>query len=232
MKIKKDEFDNLPDALKPKFKAIGDDYELIEEDTSGLKKSKEDLLVELKTLKEKFNGIDPDEATAALAAAKAAAEEGLAKRGEYETLLKEKEAAWQKRIDDLTADKTTILQNLKSERVKTLCAERGILPERVRSAIAEGDLDNIFELESGESGFSLKKKGGIGDAADIDAIFTELKTKAPWTFAADNASGSGASGSGNTGGTTAKRLTQAEVSNLSPSAKREFYLADGEVTDQ
>lgn len=50
IRIKKAEYDALPDALKTKFAASGDDYELQEEDVEGLKKSKAEILQEKKDL--------------------------------------------------------------------------------------------------------------------------------------------------------------------------------------
>lgn len=202
-KITKAEFDALPDSLKTKFKADGDNYVLEEntEDVEGLKKSKADILAEKKRIQDERDELAKFKAEHE--AATATAEEEKAKAaGDFEKVLASKEAAWQARIDAATAKEATILANLKAERIKTLCAEKGILPERVVAAMAVGDLDNIFELESTESGFSLKKKGGIGDATEVDAIFNDLKTKADYVFAANGASGSGASGSGNGNGLT------------------------------
>ena len=46
--------------MKTKFVAEGEEYVLQEEDVSGLKTNKADLLKELKELKEKYGDLDPD----------------------------------------------------------------------------------------------------------------------------------------------------------------------------
>ncbi len=53
-KITKAEFDTLPDSLKTKFKADGDDYLLDEvtEDVEGLKRSKAEILAEKKRIQD------------------------------------------------------------------------------------------------------------------------------------------------------------------------------------
>lgn len=228
-KLSKAEFETLPDALKAKFKAEGDDaYVLIEEDVEGLKKNKAELLKELKELRERFGDLDPEAARKALEDANKAEDERRRKEGEFDALLESKEKAWKERLDAETQRNQAILANLKAERIKSLAIEKGILPDRVRSATAEGDLENIFEM--GDD-FALKKVGGIGDAAEIDAVFTGLKEKAPWVFAATTASGSGASGSSNNGQSNAKAMMRTAFDGLDPNAKAAFIREGGTVTD-
>lgn len=95
-------------------------------------------------------------------------------------------------------EKQQILSNLKREQLTNLLVKNGVLPDRADLAL--GDIDGLFDLESGESGFALKLKTGIGDPKEIDAAVGSLKEKRGFLFAANGASGSGASGSQGQGG--------------------------------
>jgi hypothetical protein len=78
------------------------------------------------------------------------------------------------------------------------------------------------ESETGK--YSLRKKGGIGDAAAFDGIIEAAKTATPFFFAASNASGSGASGS--QGGGNAKTMPEAQFDAMSPQQQAAF-INDG-----
>lgn len=226
--ITKAEFDALPDSLKTKFQVVGDEYLLDEPDVTGLKKNKEDILVELAALKKKYEGVDPDKARTALEAAAKAEDERARKEGEFDKLLEQREAAWSERISALTTERDTILSNLHREAVKSELVKRGGLPDRVD--YLAGEIVGTTEFSLGESGGVLKKKGGIGDAAELDALFTDHRQSKPFFFASDNASGSGASGSDKQGGGIPKTATKAELASMDQTAKREFYVNGGEIT--
>ena len=74
----------------------------------------------------------------------------------------------------------------------------------------------------------LKKKGGIGDAAEFDAVIEAAKQKTPFFFAANGASGSGASGSGK-GTSSEVTMTGAAFEALSESQQRDFSLKGGKI---
>ena len=200
--ITKDEFDNLPAAVKAEFKPEGDGFVLFKEDVSGLKKSQAQLLKEKKELEERFAGLDPDEYKALKAAQDQVADEKLKAAGEFDKLREQLETRHKIELEKARADHDSLLHNLKRESLKTLLTspEIGVLPDRVKGIIAEGDLENVLEFVSDESGFRFKKKGGIGDEAELKEIFTGLKEKATWGFASNITPGSGALGSGNANG--------------------------------
>lgn len=234
IKITKAEFDALPEALRSKFKASGnaDEYEMAEapaEDVSGLKAAKETILREKKELQKKLDELEKFRADHESAEAKAA-EELLAKKGEFDKILEQKEKAWQERIAKAEAANAQMLGNLKTERIKNFLTSKGVIADRLKAAMAEGDLDNILELESGESGFNLKKKGGIGDDAELEAILSSLKEKADYLFEAHGTSGSGANGSGSTGG-TGKTMARQAFSGLSAADQMAFSKGGGTLTD-
>lgn len=157
-KIKKEEFDALPDSLKVKFKAEGDEYVLQEEDVAGLKKNKQELLDELKGLKERYGDIDPEAAKTALEAAKAAEDEKLTAAGEFDTLKQQLIDRHANELKIANEKYDALHANLRREQTKNLLTAKGVKPDRVKSALAEGDFDNILELVSDENGFALKKK--------------------------------------------------------------------------
>lgn len=229
-KITKVDFDNLPDILKAKFKAEGEEFILIEEDVEGLKKNAADLLKEKKALEKLFEGVDPEKAKAAIAAAAKLEEDGLAAKGEYDALkakLEERHAT-ELKIANERAD--TIIGKLRAEKIANLAVSKGVKADRIKAAIAEGDLDSIFDLD--ETDFSVKKKDGIGDAKEVDDFFTGLKTSKPYLFEAGNTQGGGAAGSDTTGGTGTKSATKAEVAAMNATEKHKFYTEGGEVTDR
>lgn len=228
-KITKAEFEALPESLKAKFKAEGDDYILQEEDVDGLKKSKAEILEEKKRIQVERDELAKFKADHEKAASETE-EEKLKAAGEFKQLEEKLRA---KITEVETARDTQIGQiksNLKTERLKNLLIENGVLADRADYALTA--TAEQFELVSDDAGFSLKLKDGIGGADEIKAAVEGLKTKAPFLFAANNASGSGASGGNNSGGAqTPKTATRAELDQMSATAKRDFYLNDGEPSD-
>ena len=231
-KISKEDFDKLPDSLKPKFKPEGDEYVMEEPDVSGLKKNKDELLKELKELKDKYGDIDPEAAKKAIEEAAAADEERLKGEGQWKQLeekLKERHA---KEIEAATAKYQQVIGNLKQEKLKGFLVEKGVLADRAGYALA--DIGDQIELVSDDAGFSLKLKNGIGDAKELETAVEGLKSKAAFLFAPSNASGSGASGSQSSGAST-KTMARAEFDQLSktdPAGAMAFIKGGGTPVDQ
>lgn len=218
-KIGKADFEKLDETLKTLYIADGDGYKLDAdyEDVTGLKAKRDELLKEIAETKKAmkaFEGLDPEAAKAALEKAAKAEEEGLAARGEYETLKRKLEERHADELSKATARENALLSNLKRERLQNYLVEKGVLADR--AAYAFVDIGEQIELASDDSGFSLKLKGGIGDAKELETVIEGLKAKSPFLFAADGASGSGASGSGN-GGSMGKQPD----TSLTPTARLE-----------
>jgi len=225
--ITKAEFDTLPESLKPKFKADGENYSLQEEDVDGLKRSKAEILAEKKRIQDEADAMKKrlDEIDANKSAEET---ELMKKRGEFEELEK-------KLRDKLTETETAkaqreneLLGKFKLERLQNELISKGVLPDRAKYALSE--LAEKVELVSDEKGFNLKVLGGIGDAKEFDALIEGMKATSPFFFAPNGASGSGASGSEGNGGGTPKTATKEQTKQMSPEKKREFYLNGGEVT--
>lgn len=205
--ITKAEFEALPDSLKPKFKADGDSFALVEEDVEGLKKSKAEILAEKKALAEQLAELKKfkDEHEARQTEADIAKEKEAGEFAKLEERLRAK-------IAEVEADRDAkvngILGNLKTERLKNLVVEKGVLPDRAEYALTT--LSDQFDLESGEQGFTLKLKNGIGDPKEIDGAIDGLKAKAAFLFAGQTQTGGGAQGSGNNGGTSNSNMSATE----------------------
>lgn len=170
-------------------------------DAEAVLRKNEELLAENRKLKQvarQAEGFDFERARTAIEALERAEEEKLAKKGEFDKLLEQKQRAWEERISGIAAERDGILTNLKREKLANVLAEKGVLPDRARFLVRE--LESDIELASDESGFSLRKVGGVGDAAEFDAIVETVKQKYPFFFGASLNPGSGASGQGGTGG--------------------------------
>jgi hypothetical protein len=221
--ITKAEFDALPESLKTKFKAEGDGFSLVEEDVEGLKKSKAEILKEKKDLQDRLTELekfkqDHEQAASALD------EEQKRKAGDFEALEKK----LRDRITEVEAESSnkvgSMLQTLKTERLKNLLIEKGVLPDRANYALA--DISDQFDLDEG---LSLKLKSGIGDAGEIDSAINGLKTKAAFLFAASGASGSGASGSGANSG-SAQTMPKSQWDSLDVQAQAAFIKGGGSLS--
>jgi len=226
--ITKAEFDTLPESLKPKFKADGENYSLQEEDVDGLKRSKAEILAEKKRIQDEADAMKKrlDEIDANKSAEET---ELMKKRGEFEELEK-------KLRDKLTETETAkvqreneLLGKFKLERLQNELISKGVLPDRAKYALSE--LAEKVELVSDEKGFNLKVLGGIGDAKEFDALIEGMKATSPFFFAPNGASGSGASGSEGNGGNAAKQWTRSQWDSASTNDRTEFAKAGGKVTD-
>jgi len=228
------DFEKLSEALKTEYIKDGDGYKLDAdyEDVSGLKAKRDELLKDLKekqALLAKYGDLDPDAAKAAIEAAKKADEEGMAARGEYETLKKKLEERHANELQAATADRDKLLSNLKRERLQNYLVEKGVLADRAAYALV--DIDNQIELASDDSGFSLKLKGGIGDAKELETAVESLKAKSPFLFSANGASGSGASGSETNGGSAgSQQWTRQQWDSASTLERTAFSEAGGKIT--
>lgn len=235
IKIGKADHEKLDDTLKTLYIPDGDGFKLDSdaEDVTGLKAKRDELLKDLKEkqkLLEQFEGLDPAAAKRALETAQAAEDDKLKAAGEYEKLKEQLEARHKTELEKERVEKSTILTNLKREKLANVLTEKGVLPDRVKYLL--GELDTQIELASTDSGFQLKKIGGIGDATEFDAIIEGVKTTSPFFFAANNASGSGASGSDKSGGNGAKTMPKAQWDSLDVKAQAAFINSGGKPVDQ
>jgi len=150
-----------------------------------------------------------------------AAQADLEAKGKYEEAIAAKEKAWNERFETEKTEKDSLFADIKRERLTNELIKRGVLPDR--AAYLVGELEPEMELAKNEGGkYDLKKKGGIGDAAEFDSVIEAAKQKTPFFFAANGASGSGASGSNGNGGGV-------DTSAMTPEQKLEMHYAQTAV---
>lgn len=236
-KIGKADFDKLPDALKTEYIADGEGYKLDAdyEDVTGLKANRDEVLKQLAEAKKAmkaYEGLDPEAARKALETATAAEDEKLKAAGAFEELKKKLEDRHAAELQTATEREQSLLSNLHRERlINYLTTKEGdkVLPER--ASYAYGDLKEQIELASDDSGFSLRLKGGIGDAKELETVVEGLKAKSPFLFAANGALGSGATGSDTKGGSTAKTMPHAQFKALGIKEQAAFIKEGGKPVD-
>lgn len=228
IKIAKAEYEALPDSVKPKFTQDGDAYVLQEEDVEGLKKSKAEILEEKKKIQAERDELAKFKAEKEAEAAKNKQSE-LEAKGEYEKALAEKEKAWAERYEAEKAEKSAMLADVHRERLENELIKRGALPDRASYLV--GDLIGETELFKGENGrYAIKKKGGIGDAAEFDGLISGMKESKGFFFQATNASGSGASGSQQQSSGGSSQWTRAQWDSASTQERTAFTEAGGKIT--
>lgn len=146
-------------------------------------------LAEIKPIAEKARDFDFEAASQALEASRRAEEEKLAKKGDFEALLQQKSKAYEERLETERREKEQIYSTLKQEKLALELIAKGVLPDRVHYLVKE--MTDKVELGTTETGFVLRKKGGIGDADEFNALVDEMKTQSPFFFAAQIAAGTG-----------------------------------------
>jgi hypothetical protein len=222
-KITKAEFEALPESLKSEFKAEGEEYVLIQEDVDGLKKSKADILKEKKDLQDRLTVAEQFMADHQQKESDAA-NELLIKQGEFKTAQEARDKEWQGWVDAAASEKEALFSHYHRERLQNELVKKGVLPDRAEFLVDKMAAETELYQESETGKYSLRKKGGIGDAAAFDGIIEAAKTATPFFFAASNASGSGASGS--QGGGNAKTMPEAQFDAMSPQQQAAF-INDG-----
>ena len=146
-------------------------------------------LAEIKPIADKAKDFDFEAASQALEATRRAEEEKLAKKGDFEKLLEQKSRAYEERLESERREKDQIYSTLKQEKLALELIAKGVLPDRVHYLVKE--LADKVELGTTETGFVLRKKGGIGDADEFNALVDEMKTNSPFFFASQIAPGTG-----------------------------------------
>jgi len=227
--ITKAEFDALPKAMQSLCKAdeSGEKYILAvetEDSVSGLKAKNAELLKEAKEAKAKAAELERKQAE--IDKANESAEDEKAKAAgqfaELEKKLRDRIAEVEKTAAD---EKASMMNTILTERVQNLLVSKGMLADRAEYALPS--VKDKFEL--GDD-LSLRVKGGIGDAKEIDTLVGELQQKTPWFFESKQAAGSGASGSSFNGG-GGKTMTREAFSQLPATEQMAFSKKGGTLTD-
>lgn len=202
--------------------------ETVRDAEAVLRKNRELLAqnAKLKRFQHLPEDFDIDKALHALNELNRVEEERLQKRGEYEKLIEQKTKAYEDRLESERKQRTHIEATLKQEKLALHLIEQGVLPDRVNYLVKE--LSEQVDLDINESGFALKKKGGIGDAAEFNALVEDVRSKSPFFFAANIVGGTGGSASIGNGGASVKKwadLSRAEKTQAIREANGDVAVA-------
>lgn len=151
-------------------------------------------------------------------------EERMQKRGEYEKLIEQKTKAYEDRLEKERVQRSQIESTLKHEKLALALIEKGVLPDRVNYLVKE--LSEQVDLDVSDSGFGLKRRGGIGDAAEFNALVEEVRDKSPFFFAANIVGGTGGSASVGNGGASTKKWDELSRSEKTQAIRE----ANGDLT--
>lgn len=246
LKYKLDSLDGLDDATKALYEKKGDKFVLtvegVEEgDVVGLKNKVEGLLGETADLKKRLKEKDDLEKTAQEAARKAA-EDAAAKKGDIEALRKsadervaaaiaETEGKYKPQLDKYQANlRKSKVDNVAHEvamRIGLKGSESLLIPHIIgRLDVEERDGDFVTVVKDS------KGKASALTVADLEKEFVGNAAFAP-VIAGSKGSGSGASGDQNKGGGAAgaKQMQRSEFDALSQLDRMKFSKEGGKVVD-
>lgn len=230
-RLGKAEFEALDESLKSHYVQDGDNFKLDAdyEDVTGLKAKNAELLAELKKkgdLTKQFEGLNPEEARAALEQLSKIEEDKLLSKQKFDEVLAKKEQAWKAQLEKESTEKQTILAGFKQKELALTLLNKGVRKEYLD--LASLKLDGEIEVAAENGSLALKVRNGIGDSA-FDELVGGLKTNYPALFEPNGASGSGASGSQGSGGQSATTWTRAQWDDASAADRTAFSNAKGKI---
>lgn len=232
-KITKEEFNNLPTALKESFTPDGEEYVLKTEDVSGLKsalKKEREAKEAAEKLAKNFEGLNAEEIRKMISDRAKAKEDEDKKAGKFDEILRAKEDEWKKQFDAEKLRADTLERNFVEKQVESVMVSSlsasGVIPERLD--IAKRLMRDSIEYETRDGNPVLKFKDETGYAQEMkpDDFTAKWREKHPYFFQSEGKEGSGdRNGGGNFGnGKVVKANDQAALSaNLE-------QIASGEMT--
>lgn len=217
--LTKEKYDALSDELKTFYTAnqeggyelegIGSIQRSLEAERKN--KTKPELLEELEALRQ-FKADQEAEQ-------KKAADADLEAKGKYDEALASKEQAWKERFDAEEASKNALMADIHRERLTNELIKRGVLADRAAYLVSDLMPETELYKHSDTGRYDLRKKGGIGDAAEFDKVMEGVKERVPFFFAATGAAGSGASQSTvNAGGVDLNSMTAEQMLDMANAA--------------
>jgi hypothetical protein len=241
LKYKLDSLDGLDDATKALYEKKGDKFVLKVEgvedgDAIGLKNKVQELLAEVGTLKGKVKE-NADSETAAKEAARKAAEDAAAKKGDIEALRKSADdrvaaaiAETEGKFKPTVEKQSGTIRKLLVDNVATSLA--GKIGLKGSEQLLIPHITNRLAVEERDGEFVTVIRDSTGKAsaltvADLEKEFVGNAAFAP-VIAGSKASGSGAGGDQSKGGGAAgaKSIKRADFNQLDP-ASRMQQMKDG-----
>lgn len=173
-----------------------------------------------------FDGIDPDEVRRLKELAQKAEEERLRKEGEFEELLKRRQAEWEKRVEQMQEQAKMWEQRYRQvavdERLVAAFAKAGAVAPDEAAALTRAmvDLDDDGVYVKGDDGSPLLKDG---KRVSIEEFAAQWLEERPHHRKAGPAGAGSVGGRGTPGG---KTITRAQFDALSP-VERAAVLKEG-----
>lgn len=207
------DIEELKKALKTEEgKAIID--EMVESATKGLKAKRDELLSDMKELKERLKGIEAEKADAE--------EKAAAKTGDVNKVKEQLEAKHKKEIDALTQTKVKLESQLQSHVIGEGLTQ-ALVKAKIAPALMEAAKALIKTNFKGEIGDNDGKPFAKFDGKAVDEFVTEwAQSDAGKHFVtADGNTGGGSNGTNGNGkaGTGTKSMTRSEFESLQPLEK-------------
>lgn len=246
LKFKLDSLEGLDDATKALYTKSGDKFVLSVEgvedgDVTGLKTKVEALLAESSALKKSLKE-KQDAEGAAQEAARRAAEDALAKKGDIEALRKSADERVAQAIAETeskfkpTVDKQSgTIRRLLVDNVATSVASAIGLKGSEALLIPHITQRLAVEERDGEFVTVVRGTDGKASAMSVADLQKEISANAAFApvLASSKASGSGAGGGNSKGGgaTGAKTMSRADFDALNQLDRMAFSKAGGQVTD-
>jgi hypothetical protein len=196
IKITKAEHDALPDSLKTQFKPEGDGFVLEDEDVTGLKAKRDELLADLKRVKD--DAAAKAERLAALEREQAKIEdEKLTKKGEWDALRERMEAKHAEEVARLQKEIETRDQAQAERDLQMKLVTSGVKPKYAEDLAAVLKSKHIKPVN--ENGKMLWRTLDDTETVDLDKFIPTLRDTKGDFFESTLTPGSGASGGHNKG---------------------------------
>lgn len=220
--IKKDAFDELPEALQEYYKQDGENYVLDVDGVDdhptvkGLKNKLDELMGETKSEREKRKALEQ----AQTEAERKAAEE----KGEFEKLYK----TAQEQLDAERKQAREFRDQITQRDIKASATEiaRQLASKDAKRADVLADYASRYaKFEDGEIRYEI---GGV--KVDASKVADHLKTEYPFLVDGSQASGGGAAGDGG-GAPKGKEVTRQQFDQMSQVDRSTFAKDGGKVVD-
>lgn len=230
LKLEAEKIDDIPEVARSFYEEKDGKFRLKVDgvpDVDGLKKSRDEVLAELKQFKTK--------AKEAEEAAQRAAQEALEKSGNVEALRKsyddklaKSESEWKGKMSDYERS----IHSLTVGQTATSLAAAIAIPGSAEVLLPHIRQRLSVEYKDGHPVTVVLDASGKPSAATVEDLKAELLASPAFAplLVGSKASGGGASGGGRSGGAAAKGVSRAAFDAMSPSQRMEHVKSGGTIT--
>lgn len=230
LKLEIEKIDDAPEAVRSmyeekngKFRLKVDGIPDVDSITAGLKSKNEELLSELKPLKQRLKDLADAEEKARLASGSV---EDV--RKSYDQKIQKLTEEYEGKLSGLSGQ----LQGLTVGQTATALAADLAVPGSAKALLPHIRSRLSMEMRDGVPTTVVLDANGKPSATTIEELKAEFAADAAFAplIAAGKGTGGGAAGGNKGGGAATKTMTRAAFEALSPAAKSEFSRAGGKLT--